>query len=284
MFPEADPQYGFPPANSPPSPAVTSNTVRTTAWSGPAHASDRRSEKRPRATASADSAHGFLQHRPPRSGVQSSSGTATVDDPPRWRSRETWPPPDSAPSTLACAVSSTELNGTGQLVRQPAHRPRVRGILASCSPMPGTGSSAPSRERDEPPREVTPRARLPAVLRRGRFMSHLPRPVPPHRACAGTSSPFMRKESPGAPRQGAVTHRHGRSGDCTNPRSVQPAQGVLRSDLNVPVLFRVALILLPVLSTQCPQWWVRVPLRDVDAGRSKTSCRSERPSAARSRS
>src|SRR5215468_6581410 len=97
----------------------------------------------------------------------------------------TWLSPESAPSTFACAVSSTELNATARSFASRRNAPTSSsGILASCSPTPATGSSVHRGIAVNPPAKSTLRqnSRLPSVvvnaLRRLRLpISHLLRRV-----------------------------------------------------------------------------------------------------------
>src|SRR5438445_9936423 len=90
--------------------------------------------------------------------------------------------PERAPSTLACAVSSTELSGT---VNSSASRrspvTSSSGICTVCSPTPGTGSRVQRGTAVNPPAKRTPRQnfrpRSPVVTvfpSRNLLISHLP--------------------------------------------------------------------------------------------------------------
>src|SRR5215472_15985665 len=135
--------------------------------------------------------------------------------------------PESAPSTLACAVSSTELSGTASLfVSWHKAATSSRGIPASCSPTPATGLGVQRGTAVNP------------------LISHLPRWVTaPPRTSGDILS--LHKEGVGGEHR-AVTHRHAVEDECAHPHR---AAGANRGSIafESAVLLRVALDLAPVI-------------------------------------
>src|SRR5262249_39783473 len=118
--------------------------------------------------------------------------------------------------TLAWAVSSTELSGTARSFASRRNAATSSsGILASCSPTPGTGSRVHRGSAVDPPARSTPRQnsrpRFAAVTVSGSRrlpspMSHPPRRVPsPPCACRDLLS--LHEKGVGGELR-AVTHRH----------------------------------------------------------------------------
>src|SRR5207249_2781503 len=153
-----------------------------------------------------------------------------------------------APSTLAWAVSNTEPSGTASSFasrRNPATS--LSGILLSCSPTPGTGSSVHRGSVVDPPARRTPcqnsRPRSAAVTVSGSrrlilLISHLPRRVPaPSRVCRDLLS--LHEKGVGG-EHAAVTHRHAVVDQCPDP---DRAAGTKRGSVGFErgVLLRVAL-------------------------------------------
>src|SRR5215472_13809442 len=135
--------------------------------------------------------------------------------------------PESAPSTLACAVSSTALSGTASsFVSWHKAATSSRGILASCSPAPATGL------RIHRGTAVNP------------LISHLPRWVaaPPRTSWDILS---LHEEGVGDEHR-AVTHRHPVEDECTHPDRAASAN-CCSVAFESPVLQRVALELAPVI-------------------------------------
>src|SRR5918996_4879595 len=66
--------------------------------------------------------------------------------------------PENAPSTLACALSSTELSGTrSSFANLRNAAPSSPGTAASCSPTPGVGSRVQRGSAANPPATRTER-------------------------------------------------------------------------------------------------------------------------------
>src|SRR5215472_1033677 len=138
--------------------------------------------------------------------------------------------PESAPSTLACAVSSTELSGTASLfVSWHKAATSSRGILASCSPPPATGLRVHRGTAENP------------------LISHLPRRVaaPPR-----TSGDILSLHEEGVgDEHRAVTHRHAVEDECAHPdRAASANRGSVAFES--AVLHRVALELAPVIENR----------------------------------
>src|SRR5215510_503754 len=160
--------------------------------------------------------------------------------------------PDSAPSTLACAVSSTELSGTASSFASRRNAATSSsGILASCSPTPATGSRVRRGSAVNPPARSTPRqnsrplsAVVPALLKlRMPISHHLRRVPPPPRVCRDLLS--LHEEGVGGELR-AVTHGHAVEDECTDPeRAARVNCGAVA--LERAVLLRVALDLAPVI-------------------------------------
>src|SRR5882724_594515 len=160
--------------------------------------------------------------------------------------------PESAASTLACAVRSTELNGTPS---SSATRRNVAtgssGILASCSPTPGTGPRVHRGSAVNPPARRTPRqnsrprSAVVTVPRRPMLLiSHLLGGVPtPPRVCW---DPLSLHQKGVRCEHRAITHGHAVEGECTDP---ERATGTNRGSVAFEraVLLRMALDLAPVV-------------------------------------
>src|SRR5262245_55481611 len=112
--------------------------------------------------------------------------------------------PESAPSTLACAVSNTELSGTARSFASPRNAATSSsGILTSCSPTPGTGL-----------RVHRGTVRIPVIL-------HLPRWVPPPpRAWRDILS--LHEEGVGGEGR-AITHGYVVEDECSDPQRAASA-------------------------------------------------------------
>src|SRR5882724_1443471 len=163
--------------------------------------------------------------------------------------------PESAASTLACAVRSTELNGTPS---SSATRRNVAtgssGILASFSPTPGTGPRVHRGSAVNPPARRTPRqnsrprSAVVTVPRRPMLLiSHLLGGVPtPPRVCW---DPLSLHPEGVCCEHGAVTHGHAVEDECTDP---ERAAGANRGSVAFEraVLLRVALDLAPAVENR----------------------------------
>src|SRR5207248_10016009 len=106
--------------------------------------------------------------------------------------------PDNAPSTLACAVSSTELSGRAESFANCCDAAvSSAGILTSCSPMPGTGLRVQRGTTENP------------------LISHLHgRVAAPARTSWDILS--LHEEGVGCEHR-AVTHRHAVEDECAHP-------------------------------------------------------------------
>src|SRR6266478_3497076 len=180
--------------------------------------------------------------------------------------------PDSAASTLACAVSSTELNGTANSSASRRNAATTSsGILASCSPTPGTGSrvhrgsAVNPPARSTPPQNSRPRSAVVTVSRPRRLMlviSHLPgRVSPPPRVCWDFLS--LHEKGVGGEHR-AITHRRAVVDDCADP---DRAAGAKRAAVGFEsaVLQRMALDLAPLIEDAVVPDGGESPLRDLDA-------------------
>src|SRR5204863_9851709 len=126
---------------------------------------------------------------------------------------------------------------------QPVRLPPVR---------PGTGARVHRGIAVAPPARRTPRQNG----RVSRPYHHISRAgFPPHRACAGTSSPFMRKESAASTDPSPIVTPQRMNAPTP---TVQPAPSVLRPDLSVPSSCAAHWFLLWLLRTPSSPTAVRV--------------------------